>query len=145
MALFGFGGDSFVEVVSGIGIWHMVRRIRISGTENPDPFQQTALTITGTGFYVLVLGLSLTAAVGLYRGHKPDTTFWGFVVSVVSLVTMWLLIHYKVEVGKQLNSDAILSDAAGTRACFSFQSFCSLQTSVTNSPISAGLTPSVRS
>ena len=30
---------------------------------------------------------------------------------------MWLLIHYKVKVGKQLNSEAILSDAACTRAC----------------------------
>jgi divalent metal cation (Fe/Co/Zn/Cd) transporter len=30
---------------------------------------------------------------------------------------MWLLIHYKVKVGKQLKSEAILSDAACTRAC----------------------------
>jgi divalent metal cation (Fe/Co/Zn/Cd) transporter len=30
---------------------------------------------------------------------------------------MWLLILYKVKVGKQLNSEAILSDAACTRAC----------------------------
>jgi divalent metal cation (Fe/Co/Zn/Cd) transporter len=117
MALFGFGVDSFVEVVSGIGIWHMVRRIRNKGSENLDHFEQTALKITGTGFYVLTIGLSITAAVGLYRGHKPDTTFWGIVVSVISIATMWLLIHYKVKVGKQLNSEAILSDAACTRAC----------------------------
>jgi divalent metal cation (Fe/Co/Zn/Cd) transporter len=117
MALFGFGVDSFVEVVSGIGIWHMVRRIRNNAEENLDYFEQTALKITGFGFYVLVVGLSVTAAVGLYQGHKPDTTFWGIVVSIISIVTMWLLIHYKVNVGKQLNSEAILSDAACTRAC----------------------------
>lgn len=115
--LFGFGVDSFVEVVSGIGIWHMVRRIRNNGEENLDHFEQTALKITGTGFYVLTIGLSITAAVDLYRGHKPDTTFWGIVISVISIATMWLLIHYKVKVGKQLNSEAILSDAACTRAC----------------------------
>lgn len=117
MALFGFGVDSFVEVISGIGIWHMVRRIRNNGEENLDHFEQTALKITGTGFYVLTIGLSITAAVDLYRGHKPDTTFWGIVVSVISIATMWLLIHYKVKVGEQLNSEAILSDAACTRAC----------------------------
>jgi divalent metal cation (Fe/Co/Zn/Cd) transporter len=117
MALFGFGVDSFVEVVSGIGIWHMVRRIRSNGKENPDQFEQTALRITGTGFYVLTFGLSILAAVDLYRGHKPDTTLWGVVISVISIATMWLLIHYKVKVGKQLNSEAILSDAACTRAC----------------------------
>ena len=117
MALFGFGVDSFVEVISGIGIWHMVRRIMNNGEENLDHFEQTALKITGTGFYVLTIGLSFTAAVDLYRGHKPDTTFWGIVVSVISIATMWLLIHYKVKVGKQLNSQAILSDAACSRAC----------------------------
>lgn len=117
MALFGFGVDSFVEVVSGIGIWHMVRRIRNKGSENLDQFEQTALKITGAGFYVLTIGLTVTAAVDLYRGHKPDTTFWGIVISVISIATMWLLIHYKVKVGKQLNSEAILSDAACTRAC----------------------------
>jgi len=117
MALFGFGVDSFVEVISGIGIWHMVRRIRNNGSENPDRFEQTALTITGTGFYVLTVGLSITAALDLYQGHKPESTFWGIVISVISITSMWLLIHYKVKVGKQLNSEAILSDAACTRAC----------------------------
>ncbi len=88
MALFGFGVDSFVEVISGIGIWHMVRRIRNNGSENPDRFEQTALKITGAGFYILTIGLSITAAIDLYRGHKPDTTFWGIVVSVISIASM---------------------------------------------------------
>jgi len=117
MALFGFGVDSFVEVISGIGIWHMVRRIRSNGKENPDQFEQTALKITGSGFYVLTIGLAITAAVGLYQGHKPETTVWGIVISAISIATMWLLIHYKVKIGKQLNSEAILSDAACTRTC----------------------------
>ena len=116
-ALFGFGVDSFVEVISGVGIWHMVRRIRNNGAENPDRFEQTALRITGTGFFVLCAGLAITAALDLYRGHKPDTTFWGIIVSAVSIVTMWFLIRAKEKVGKELRSDAILSDAACTRAC----------------------------
>jgi divalent metal cation (Fe/Co/Zn/Cd) transporter len=117
MSLFGFGVDSFVEVVSGIGIWHMVRRIRNNGTEDLDQFEQTALKITGAGFYVLTVGLAITAVIDLYRGHKPESTFWGIVVSIISIATMWLLIHYKVKVGKELNSEAILSDAACSRAC----------------------------
>jgi divalent metal cation (Fe/Co/Zn/Cd) transporter len=117
MALFGFGVDSFVEVVSGIGIWHMVRRIRHHESENPDRFEQTALRITGGGFFFLAAGLAFTAAIDLYQGHRPETTFWGIVVALVSIVSMWILIHYKVKVGKQLDSEAILSDAACTRAC----------------------------
>jgi len=116
-ALFGFGLDSFVEVASGIGIWHMIRRIRKNEGEATDHFERTALKITGGGFTVLTVGLTITAVINLYQGHKPETTFWGIVISLVSIATMWLLIHYKVKVGKALNSQAILSDAACTRAC----------------------------
>ena len=116
-ALFGFGLDSFVEVASGIGIWHMIGRIRKHGSENLDKFEKTALKVTGGGFYVLTAGLAVTAVINLYQGHKPETTFWGIVISLISIATMWLLIHYKVKAGKALNSQAILSDAACTRTC----------------------------
>jgi divalent metal cation (Fe/Co/Zn/Cd) transporter len=117
LALFGFGVDSFVEVLSGIGVWHMVRRIRRNGADDPDRFERMALRITGSGFYILAVGLAISASMNLYQGHKPETTLWGIVISSVSIVTMWLLVHYKVKVGRQLNSQAILSDAACTRAC----------------------------
>lgn len=117
IALFGFGLDSFVEVISGIGIWHMIRRIRENGNGSPDRFERRALRVTGTAFYLLTGGLLLAAAFNLYRGHTPETTFWGIVVSVISILTMWALIHYKIKVGRKLNSQAILTDAACTRTC----------------------------
>ena len=39
------------------------------------------------------------------------------IVAAISIVSMQLLIHYKVKAGKGLNSPAILADAACTRAC----------------------------
>jgi divalent metal cation (Fe/Co/Zn/Cd) transporter len=117
MSLFGFGLDSFVEVVSGVGIWHMVRRVRQNGGEKPDRFEQRALRITGTAFYFLTAGLAIIAAADLYHGHKPESTFWGVVISLISIVFMWLLISAKVKVGNQLSSPAIIADAACTRAC----------------------------
>jgi divalent metal cation (Fe/Co/Zn/Cd) transporter len=118
VALFGFGLDSFVEVISGLGIWHMVRRVRNHGTDaDPDRFERTALRITGSAFYVLAAGLTLTAAVNLYTRHAPETTLWGVIIASVSIVTMWLLIHYKVKVGKALGSDAIIADANCTKTC----------------------------
>ena len=117
MSLFGFGLDSFVEVVSGVGIWHMIRRVRRNGGENVDRFEQRALRITGTAFYLLTAGLAVTSVVDLYRGHKPESTFWGIVISIVSIMSMWALIRAKVKVGNELNSPAILADAACTRAC----------------------------
>lgn len=117
LALFGFGLDSFVEVISGAGIWHMVRRQRENRDKDPDEFERGALKITGGGFYLLASGLLLTALYDALDRHAPTTTFWGMVVSCVSIVTMWLLIRQKVKVGKALGSQAILADAACTKVC----------------------------
>jgi len=117
LALFGFGLDSFVEVLSGIGILHMLLRQRANGEVNPDKFESLALRITGTAFYLLAIGLILTATINIYQGNKPETTLWGIVISLVSILTMWLLIHYKLKVGRALNSQAIIADANCTRVC----------------------------
>ncbi|MDH3877783.1 MAG: cation transporter, partial [Desulfobacterales bacterium] len=129
ISLLGFGIDSFVEVLSGIGIWYMVRRMQQNPDANPGPFEKKALQITGTSFYILGVGLLVTAGINLYQGHRPETTFWGIVIAVVSIFTMWALIHLKVKVGRQLNSDAILEDANCTKACL-YLSFTLLLASV---------------
>ncbi|HEX9079679.1 MAG TPA: cation transporter [Desulfuromonadaceae bacterium] len=117
LALFGFGVDSFIEVVSAVGVWHMIRRIRQNGGETRDEFERRALRITGGAFYLLTAGLALTALLNMVLGHRPTTTFWGIVVSLASISFMWLLIHHKTRVGMALNSPAILADAACSRAC----------------------------
>jgi divalent metal cation (Fe/Co/Zn/Cd) transporter len=115
--LFGFGLDSFVEVISGAGIWHMLRRQRAAGGLEPDRFERLALHITGGAFYLLAVGLTATALVNIYQQHRPTTTLWGIIVALVSIVSMWLLIRAKVKVGTALASPAILADAACTKAC----------------------------
>lgn len=117
ISLAGFGLDSFVEVISGMGILHMVGRLKLNPDSDPDTYEKTALRITGSAFYLLSIGLILTAIVNIYQGHKPDTTFWGIVIAVISIITMSFLIHFKKNVGKQLNSEAILEDANCTKAC----------------------------
>lgn len=117
LSLLGFGLDSFVEVISGIGIWHMIRRIRRDPADDPDRFERTALRITGSAFYLLSAGLMVTAALNTYRGLRPETTFWGIVISLISISAMWLLIRYKTKVGRRLQSKAILADAECSRVC----------------------------
>lgn len=117
LALFGFGVDSFIEVISAVGVWHMVRRIRSNNGETRDEFEQRALRITGTAFYLLSAGLALTAAVNLFQQHKPEATLSGVIISALSISFMWFLIHQKTTVGTALKSPAILADAACSRAC----------------------------
>ncbi len=116
-ALMGFGVDSFIEVISGLGIAHMVLRIRRSPESARDAFERTALRVTGLAFYVLTAGLVLSAAFNAYTGHRPQDTLAGFVISAASILTMWLLLLAKRSVGKRLNSAAILADAECTRVC----------------------------
>ncbi len=117
LSLFGFGLDSFVEVISGIGIWHMVRRLGRGELDDRDSFERKALRITGSSFYLLAGGMIVTAFVSIMQGHRPVTTLWGSIVSSISIISMQLLIHYKVKVGTALNSPAILADAACTKTC----------------------------
>ena len=117
LALFGFGVDSFIEVISAIGVWHMLQRIRDNRGESRDAFEQRALRITGGAFYALTAGLVLMAGIYLVQQHRPETTLWGIVVALVSMSFMWLLIHHKTRVGTALNSPAILADAACSKAC----------------------------
>ncbi len=117
LSLLGFGSDSFVEVISGIGIAHMVYRMKSSKVEQRDKFERQALRITGTGFYILTFGILAGAVFILIEKNKPETTFPGLIISGISILTMFFLMRYKLSVGKKLKSDAIIADANCTKSC----------------------------
>jgi divalent metal cation (Fe/Co/Zn/Cd) transporter len=117
LTLFGFGVDSFIEVISGAGILAMVVRIRQQPNSPRSRFEITALRVTGTAFYMLVLGLGFTAVYNLFSAHKPETTLPGFIISVISIAVMWALVTAKRRVGFALKSSPILADANCTMVC----------------------------
>lgn len=117
LALFGFGLDSFIEMISGLGIAYMIIRIRRNPESERSGFESTALKITGYSFYALVVGLTISSIVNIVTGHKPETTFWGVIISCVSILVMLGLIYGKIKTGKELNSAAILADASCTKIC----------------------------
>jgi divalent metal cation (Fe/Co/Zn/Cd) transporter len=117
LTLFGFGVDSFIEVMSGIGILAMVLRIRQNPEAPRSQFEKTALRVTGTSFYLLAVGLGITSIYNLFTGHKPQTTLPGLIISLVSVAIMWLLVVGKRRVGRALNSQPILADANCTMVC----------------------------
>lgn len=117
LALFGFGADSFIEVISGLGIAHMIIRIQTQPNSNRDNFERTALRITGYAFYALVVALVITSIYNIWIGHRPVSTFWGIVISAISILVMWFLVLSKRKVGKKLKSDPILADSNCTMVC----------------------------
>ncbi len=115
LSLFGFGADSFIEVMSGIGIAIMLLRIKANPGSPRNRFEITALKITGTAFYILSAGLLAGIIINIITRHKPEATLWGIIISLVSIAVMLWLMSAKKRVGKKLHSDAVIADANCTK------------------------------
>ena len=118
LSLLGFGVDSLVEVISGAGILHMVIKLRKSGDDASDAFERRALRITGVAFMLLAAGLMAGSIMNIIEQSKPVTTIPGVVISLLSILTMYFLLRAKLNIGRKLNSDAIIADAMCTKTCF---------------------------
>src|SRR5664280_94424 len=117
LTLFGFGVDSFIEVVSGIGIAVMILRIQQYPESSKNEFEIKALKITGTSFYLLSAGLLVGIILNFITNHKPETTLWSIVISLISIIVMIWLMTAKKSVGNRLHSEPIISDSNCTKVC----------------------------
>ncbi len=117
LSLFGFGADSFIEVISGIGIAMMIIRIKQNPDSPKSKFEITALKITGTSFYLLSAGLIAGIVFNIINHNKPETTLWGVIISLISIAVMVWLMNAKKRVGKKLQSEPIIADANCTKIC----------------------------
>jgi len=117
LTLFGFGVDSFVEMISAVGIYILIKRIINNPNSHRNKFETTSLRITGVSFYLLSAGLLFSVLVNLINGNKPRTAIAGVIIALVSIAAMVSLIYGKLYVGKRLNSSPIIADANCTKVC----------------------------
>lgn len=119
LALMGFGVDSFVEVLSALGVLHLLMRMRKNGAEATSrvSWERNALRITGVAFYFLVVGLIIASILQIYLQRPPESTVSGMIITGISMAGMGFLIYGKIKVGRSLNSPAILADANCSKSC----------------------------
>ncbi|HRS41020.1 MAG TPA: cation transporter, partial [Dysgonamonadaceae bacterium] len=86
-------------------------------TMEKSKFEHAALKITGTAFYLLSLGLVVGSVMNIITRHKPETTRWGIIISVLSILIMYWLMRSKQKVGRELDSEPIMADANCTKIC----------------------------
>jgi divalent metal cation (Fe/Co/Zn/Cd) transporter len=103
--------------VSGIGIAVMILRIQQYPESSKNEFEIKALKITGTSFYLLSAGLLVGIILNIITNHKPETTLWGIVISLISIIVMIWLMTAKKSVGNRLHSEPIISDSNCTKVC----------------------------
>jgi len=66
---------------------------------------------------MLSIGLMAGIVVNILMQHKPETTLWGILISLVSIAVMTWLMLAKKKTGKELNSEPVLADANCTKIC----------------------------
>ncbi len=69
------------------------------------------------------------ALLNIINGTNPESTLVGIIISLLSILTMFLLFREKLRIGKALDSAPIISDANCTKTCF-YLSFILLASSL---------------
>lgn len=117
IALVGFGLDSIVESLSGlILIWRLRKHGRLSEKEE-ERIEQRAMRFVAVTFFVLGIYVLYQSLRKLVVKEISDPSLPGIIIAAVSLVVMPLLTWQKLQVGRQIQSRALVADAKETLAC----------------------------
>lgn len=115
IALFGFGIDSFIEVVSGSALlW----RMSVDSDERKrERNERIALRTVGTCFLALAAYIAYESIADLSFKRAPEHSVPGIILACASLVAMPLLSRAKQAIGTALGSAATHADAKQTEFC----------------------------
>ncbi len=117
IALFGFGGDSFIEVGSALMVvWRFRGELGEPREESKSRERRATLAIGGL-LMLLAAGVAVGAILTLVSGGHPETTVPGLVIALLSLSFMFFLWGAKRKAARALDSRAVAADAACSMAC----------------------------
>jgi divalent metal cation (Fe/Co/Zn/Cd) transporter len=113
VALVGFGADSVIEAGAGLVVlWLMAgSRPASAGAE------RRAQQLIAGSFVVLAAYIGVESLRDLIGGHRPDASWVGIGLSIVTLATMPPLAAAKRRLGEALGSSATTSESRQTMLC----------------------------
>ena len=118
IALIGFGLDSVVESLSGmVLIWRLSQHGKIS-EEKEEAVEKKATKFVAITFFVLGFYVLFQSVKKLIIKEIPDPSLPGIIIAIASLGIMPILARQKFNVGKQIQSQALIADSKETMACF---------------------------
>jgi len=117
IALVGFGLDSIVESLSGfVLIWRLSQHGKIS-KDTEEKVEKRAMKFVAITFFVLGAYVLFKSIKTLMFMEIPEPSLPGIVIAIVSIIIMPVLTLRKYNVGKQINSRALIADSKETLAC----------------------------
>lgn len=115
VSLVGFGVDSAIESVSGsVLLWRLHAEQRGRRVET---IERIALKMVGGAFFLLAAYVAYDSAGTLIQRKKPERSFIGIALAIVSLIVMPLLARAKRKTAASLNSAALHADSRQTSLC----------------------------
>ena len=117
IALIGFGLDSFMESLSGgVMIWRFRKHGKLSEEEEKG-VEKKATKLVGYTFFILAIYVLYESINKLVSKEIPDTSLFGIIIAILSLIVMPLLFYQKYQTGKALGSRSLVADSKETLAC----------------------------
>jgi len=113
IALIGFGADSLIESVAGIILLWRFAASRASS----ESAERRAQKLIALSFYVIALYVGFEAMRTLLAGDRPEASWIGIWLSVVTLLTMPPLAIAKARIGEKLGSSATKSEGQQNMLC----------------------------
>ena len=108
--LLSFGIDSFIEIYASI--------IALLGLSNTSKIsQQFAEKLIAYSFLVLVFFIIFKSSYDLLNSYKPEPSFYGILIALVSIFVEGPLSYKKLQIGKESNNSVIIAEAKETLFC----------------------------
>jgi len=114
-ALLAFGGDSLIELISGLAVLGGLRRYssRIGGVVDSKRTEQ----FTGLLLFALIPVIGLGAVYSYISGLKPEASPLGIAIGVGAMIVMPYLYVQKKRIGREIRSLALSMDAIESVTC----------------------------
>ena len=113
IALIGFGADSLIESIAGIILLWRFAASRVS----LEDAERRAQKLIGLSFYLIAAYVGFEALRSLLFGDRPEASWIGIGLSIVTLLTMPPLAIAKARIGERIGSPATKSEGQQNMLC----------------------------
>jgi divalent metal cation (Fe/Co/Zn/Cd) transporter len=115
ITLIGFGLDSFIEVISGSAVlWRMKAD---QNEEQREHAERISLRVVGICFLALAAYVTIDSIHSLLYKSGPERSVLGIAIGIAALLVMPLLARAKRNVGRAINSPAMVADSQQAQFC----------------------------